>query len=41
MNVKFRKKCENTSKILKFHGYHICDFVAEDLGENGVIEYNL
>ena len=40
MNVKFRKKCENTSKILKISCVS-CDFVAEDLGENGVIEYNL
>ena len=40
MNVKFRKNCENTSKILKISCVS-CDFVAEDLGENGVIEYNL
>ena len=40
MNVKFRKNCENTSKILKI-SFASCDFVAEDLGENGVIGYNL
>ena len=40
MYVKFRKNSENTSEILKISCV-LCDFVEEDLGENGVIGYNL